>query len=209
MPAAIVPRTHQLDLRHVEATAREITAVVQTTIASAPCPLCGHLSRRVPSWYVRLVAAVPWQGVPFRLRLHVRRFFCAEPTCPRAIFTERLPDLVAPYARRTRHLDDWLRAVGFAVGGAAGMRLLQALGLVASADTLPRQVRRTPIPAVPSPRVVSVDDWCFRRGRRYGAILGAILVDLERRQVLDLLPDREADTLASWLQAHPSIEVIS
>jgi transposase len=66
-------------------------------------------------------------------------------------------------------------------------------------------VRRTPILTMPAPRVVGVDDWCFRRGRRYGAIL----VDLERRHVLDLLPDREAATLATWLQAHLSVEVIS
>jgi transposase len=204
-PAAILPSTHQLHLRHLEATATEITAVVQTTAARASCPLCGRPSGRVHSRYVRSVADGPWHGVPFCLLLQVRRFFCDEPPCPRAIFTERLPDLVAPYARRTAQLDDWLRAVGFAVGGAAGTRLLQALGLVASADTLLGQVRRTPLPAMPAPRVVGVDDWCFRRGRRYGAIL----VDLERRHVLDLLPDREADTLATWLQAHPSIEVIS
>lgn len=205
LAATILPGPHQVALRRLEATTTEITAVVQTTAVSASCPLCGRSSHRVHSRYVRSVADVPWHGVPFRLRLQARRFFCEEPTCPRVIFTERLPDLVAPYARRTTQLADWLRAVGFAVGGAAGGRLLQALGLVTSGDTLLRQVRRTPVPTAPSPRVVGVDDWCFRRGRRYGAIL----VDLERRQVLDLLPDREAETLASWLQAHPSIEVIS
>lgn len=205
VPTTLVPSAHQVHLHQLEASATEITAVVETTAASAPCPVCGRLSSRVHAWYVRTVADVPWHGVPFRLRLHVRRFFCDVPTCPRAIFTERLPDLVAPYARRTTQLENWLRAVGFAVGGKAGSRLLQALGLVASADTLLRQVRRTPIASTPAPRVVGVDDWCFRRGRRYGAIL----VDLERRHVLDLLPDREADTLATWLQAHPSIEVIS
>jgi hypothetical protein len=133
---------------------------------------------------VRAVADVHWHGVPFRLRLHVCRFFCDEQTCPRAIFTERLPGLVAPHARRTDRLEVWLRAVGFALGGEAGTRLLRVLGLAAarpaSPDTLLRQVRRqTPVPTAPAPRVVGVDDWCFLRGRRYGAIL----VDLERHRL--------------------------
>src|SRR5689334_13652703 len=108
----------------------------------------------------------------------LRRFFCDEPACPRAIFAERLPGLVAPHAWRTERLDAWLRTVGFALGGEAGRRLVHMLGLVdTSADTLLRQVRRTPAAAMPAPRIVGVDDWCFLRGRRYGAIL----VDLERR----------------------------
>jgi transposase len=205
-PATILPDPTHLQLIHLGATATAIMAVVSTTAASAVCPLCGQPAVRVHSRYTRSVADVPWHGVPFRLRLHVRRFFCDEPTCPRVIFAERLPSLVAPYARRTERLDAWLRAVGFALGGEAGTRLLRALGLApASPDTLLRQVRRAPVPAMPVPRVVGVDDWCFLRGRRYGAIL----VDLQRHQVLDLLPDREADTVAAWLQAHPSVAVVS
>lgn len=205
-PATILPDPARLRLSHLATTATAITAVVSTTTASAACPLCGRLAVRVHSRYIRSVADVPWHGVPFRLRLHVRRFFCEEPTCARVIFAERLPGLVAPRARRTERLDAWVREVGFALGGEAGTRLLRALGLAAaSPDTLLRQVRRAPVPAMPVPRVVGVDDWCFLRGRRYGAIL----VDLERHHVLDLLPDREADTFAAWLQAHPSIEVVS
>jgi transposase len=58
--------------------------------------------------------------------------------------------------------------------------------------------------AFPVPRVVGVDDWAKRKGQAYGSII----VDLERRQILELLPDREANTLSHWLQAHPGTEII-
>lgn len=95
--------------------------------------------------------------------------------------------------------------MSFALGGEAGARLLHQLGLATSPDTLVREIRRTPLDVLPTPTVVSVDDWCVRRGQRYGAIL----VDLARRRVVDLLPDREADTFASWLQARPAVAVVS
>jgi hypothetical protein len=139
------------------------------------------------------------------LQLSARRFFCDQPSCTRSIFTERLPGVVAPYARRTVRLEEWLRALGFALGGEAGARLLCVFGFLASPDTLLRQIRRAPLPTRPAPRVVSVDDWCIRRGHTYGALL----VDLERRRVVDLLPDREADTLATWLQTQPQVVVVS
>jgi transposase len=159
----------------------------------------------VHSRYVRRVSDLPWHGVRFGLQVRVRRFFCDQPSCTRRIFTERLPGVVAPYARRTVRLEEWLRALGFALGGEAGARLVRALGLLASPDTLLRQIRRTPLPTRPAPRVVSVDDWCVRRGHRYGALL----VDLERRRVVDLLPDREADTFMAWLQTQPQVMVVS
>ncbi len=207
----ILPDPDRLHLIRLTATEAAIAAIVTTVAAYACCPLCGQPSSHVHSRYVRSVADVPWHDVPFRLRLQVRRFFCDASPCVRHIFTERLPGLVAPYARRTQRLDVWLRAIGFALGGEEGARLLRVLGLseahghAASPDTLLRRVRATPDPAAPLPRVVGVDDWCFLRGRRYGAML----VDLERHCPLDLLPNRESETLANWLKAHPSITVIS
>ncbi len=145
------------------------------------------------------------QGIPAHLSLWARRFFCDTADCPRRIFTERLPSVAAPHARRTDRLCDWLRQVAFAVGGEAGARLLRQLGSTVGGDTLLARMRARTSPARPTPRVLSVDDFAFRRGRSYGSIL----VDLERHQVVDLLPDRSGSGFAVWLRAHPGIQIIS
>jgi hypothetical protein len=106
-----------------------------------------------------------------QLELHVRRLYCSNATCQQQIFTERLPGVVAPYARRTDRLDAWVTLVGFALGGEAGTRLLRGLGLSASPTTLLNHIRATALPPVLPPRVVSVDDWSIRRGRTFGTIL--------------------------------------
>jgi transposase len=121
-----------------------ITLAVCPTSGTARCPVCDVGSKRIHSRYTRTLADLPWQGVPVRVRLQVRRFFCDTATCRRRIFTERLPGVVAPYARRTDRLAAWFTHVAFALGGNAGARLLQALGAVTSRDTLLRHVRAFP-----------------------------------------------------------------
>ncbi|MDO6588616.1 transposase, partial [Salipiger sp. 1_MG-2023] len=55
------------------------------------------------------------------------------------------------------------------------------------------------------PRVIGADDWAWRKGQRYGTLI----CDLERRSVIDLLPDREPATVAAWLRQHPQIEIVA
>jgi transposase len=85
---------------------------------------------------MRTLADLPWQGVPVSVHLRVRRFFCEEVACQRAIFAERLPGVAAPYARRTERLEGWFTHVSFALGGEAGSRFFKDLGIMVSGDTL-------------------------------------------------------------------------
>jgi transposase len=181
-----------------------VELAVRSTRPQAACPTCFTVSHAVHSWYRRHPADLPSLGHAVCLTLSVRRFYCRNPACPRQTFAEALPELLIARARRTQRLATAQAQVGLALGGEAAARLLQRLAMPTSADTVLRLVRGLPLPTAEAPRIVGVDDWALKKGQTYGTIL----VDLEARRVVDLLPERAALPVAKWLEAHPTIEAV-
>lgn len=178
-----------------------MTISVAPEADSALCPACGGRTERVHSRYVRAFSDLPWHGVPVVFRARVRRFFCGALSCERRIFCERLP-AVAARARKTNRLEEALLAIVLELGGRAGARLAEELGLLIGRDALLARAKRVAPANTREVRVLGVDDFAFRRGARYGTIL----VDLERHKVVDLLPERSQESLVAWLERHPGVQ---
>ena len=133
----------------------------------------------------------------------VGRFRCRNSLCPRKVFCERLPRIARAYSRQTDRASEIVRLIGYVAGGRPGQRLLARLSIATSDDTVLRRVRQEASPELPGRPMLhlGVDDWAWRKGQEYGTIL----VDVELRHVVDLLPDRAADSFSEWLRHHPEI----
>jgi len=156
-------------------------------------------------WYHRHPQDLPCQAQTVRLDLQVRRFVCPNTACPQRTFVEQFPEWLPAYARRTLRLTDVLRQVAFTVGGEAGKHIVKVFRIVVSGDTLLRIMRQTPLAPFKMATVIGIDDWAMKKGRRYGTLV----VDLERHQALDVLPERTGAVVTDWLKHHPEIAIVA
>jgi transposase len=202
-PLLALPK--EFEVRSIDATEERVTITAASIQSSASCPLCGTPTSRVHSHYLRHVADLPSGGRQVCLALHVRRFFSDVPACPRKIFAERLTPFVESRARVTARLYRIVQVIGLATGGRLGVRVTDRLGIVTSWMTIIRRIMALPTVPVEQVSQLGIDDFAFRRRRNFGTIL----VERPRHQVIDLLPDRTAETAAAWMAEHPEIDLLS
>lgn len=127
-----------------------------------------------------------------KLSCALKKFFRKNRKCARIVFTERFDDQIKPYKRCFSRSADLVRSVGTELGGNRGAALCKAIGHPISSSTVLRALKGISVSVKPlTSGVIGVDDWAYKKGRNYGTII----VDLIDKEVVDLLPDREADTL--------------
>jgi hypothetical protein len=134
-------------------------------LGSGRYPDCEPLPTSRHSRYVRYLQDLPVQGITVALCVKLSRWRCRDRRCERKTFSDLLPRIARPFARRTRRVSELTHLVGHAAGGRLAERLMTRLGLPQSDDTILWQLKRhhaergevTPV------RVAGIDDWSWRK----------------------------------------------
>lgn len=202
---SLVPDSARFWIDRIGADEKGVIVFARSRLKTGFCPVCGVESRRIHSFYDRTVQDMGCFGQPARLHLRVHKFFCDEWKCPQRVFVERIPAAVARYGRKTNRLERQIQEIGLRVGGNPGERLSRALGRPTSRNTILRRTLAVTGLVPPTPRILGIDDFAFRRGENYGTVL----VDHETGKVVDIIEGREAETVSEWLKAHSGVEEVT
>jgi transposase len=124
-----------------------VTFRVRAKAGDAACSGCGRRWSRVHARYQRQLADLPIGGRRVRVIAHIRRFKCVSPRCGQSTFSEQIPGLTTPFARRIPPLADALVKVALALAGRPGSRLAAKVAMPCCRDVLIRLIRAQPLPS--------------------------------------------------------------
>jgi transposase len=203
--ASLLSLPEGMQVEHIQITEHGLAIEIKASHPTSCCPLCAQPSDSIKTHYRRILRDAPCAGRQVQLVLTVRKFYCRNPYCSRKVFTERLPTFVEPWARMTIRCYQQITSIGLATCGKGGARLATRLGIQTTRPTILRRIMGLPDVSGGSVVYLGIDDFAFRRGYRFGTIL----VNLESHRVVDLLPDRLAETTAAWMRQQPDLAVIS
>jgi transposase len=183
----------------------KVLIYVRSKQSGSFCPNCNELSSRIHSYYTRRIMDLPMVGTQTWLILNARKFYCLNVNCIRKVFAERFSEHIVARKTVTKRVNEKLLKIASLMGGNGGVRICQLMNMPTSSSTLIRLIHQQPLEQSTVPKVLGIDDWAFKKGSRYGTII----VDLEKRKIIDLLPDRETVSVEGWLKAHPGVEIVS
>jgi transposase len=96
-----LPQFAAASVDSVELSGDLVTFRVRAKAGDAACSGCGRRSSRVHARYQRELADLPIGGRRVRVIADIRRFKCVSPRCGQSTFSEQIPGLTTPFARRT------------------------------------------------------------------------------------------------------------
>src|SRR5205807_1423142 len=203
--AALLALPEGMQIEQIQITENGLVIQIAATTPTSCCPLCSEPSSSIHCHYQRTLRDAPCAGRRVQLLLTLRKFTCRNLYCERKVFAERLSDFVEPWARTTTRFCQQITSIGLATCGKGGAKLAARLGIQTTRQTILRRIMDLPDPLSGSILFLGIDDFSFRRGYRFGTIL----VNLESHRVVDLLPDRKAETSAAWMRHHPDLMPVS
>jgi transposase len=189
---------------NAEFTHNSVSIYIEARYYSGVCPVCGKVAHRVHSKYTRTIHDLPISKFKVMLKVHSRKFFCDNARCERHIFSERLQELALPYARKTCRMRDVIIQLMFTLSAEIAAVIIKSVFMDISPNTVLRTIRNTKIDIHSDFTVIGIDDWAFKKRVKYGTLV----CDIKTHRPIDILDDRNYDTVSAWLKNHTEVKMI-